>query len=153
LLEGIRLNFSLKNEFGTGVYLTDDLSLARDYAGIRNGSILVFNWSDDKGLLTKTLSGEEWENTVKGWICMGGSKPLPPIHEEEDMLIGAVTNNYSAILHCSKVEVAKVACYPFWPAIISPLTNSLCTQNCYCWGYLVLHMAGCKWLASLKSIC
>jgi hypothetical protein len=50
-----------------------------------------------------------------------------------------------------KVEVAKVACYPIWPAIISPLTNSLCTQNChycYCWAYLVLHMAGCKWLDS-----
>jgi hypothetical protein len=56
-----------------------------------------------------------------------------------------------ALVEAFKVEVAKVACYPFWPAIISPLTNSLCTQNCpycYCWGYLVLHMAGCKWLDS-----
>jgi hypothetical protein len=79
LLEGIAPNLSLKNKFGRDVYLICDLSLAREYVSNWNGSILVFDWSDDKGLLTKTLSGEEWENIVKGWICMGASKPLPPL--------------------------------------------------------------------------
>ena len=107
LLEGIAPNLSFKNEFGRGVYFTNDLSLAWDYDGIWNDSILIFDWNDDKRLLTKTLSGEKWENTVKGWICICESKHLPPIYEEEDMLIGVVTNNYNAILHCSKPEPSK----------------------------------------------
>ena len=65
-----------------------------------------------------------------------------------------------AIVTCwrgSKVHAPIVAYYPYWSATTSPLTNSLCTQNCHshnCWGCLVLHMAKCELLDSCQfKIC
>lgn len=109
LIDGIAAPpLSLKNKFGRAVYLTDDLTRARDYAGIQDGAILLFNWTDDKGLLEKTLIGNEWENAVKGCVCSDvvESEPASSIHTD-DMLIGSVTKNYNVISHCSKPVLSK----------------------------------------------
>jgi hypothetical protein len=88
---------------------------------------------------------------VAGTVQIGLRNLSSEVEGEVPMNFGYEEQSLGDDEMTDKVEVAKVACYPIWPAIISPLTNSLCTQNChycYCWAYLVLHMAGCKWLDS-----
>src|SRR4051794_22619297 len=78
-----RYQGSLRKEFGVGLYTTPDIEYAVLYAG-RNGSLLIFDWSDPDGNLTfKDLNNlEEWKATVKGYICIdNNNKPGPPQHE------------------------------------------------------------------------
>ncbi|GBB96905.1 hypothetical protein RclHR1_02870003 [Rhizophagus clarus] len=93
---------SVNNEFGPGIYCTPNFDLAVEYAG-RNGAILVFDWSNLDGDFTiKTLTDREWEDTVKGWICVDDdSKPGPP-QFDEDIIQGPVSKNHGSIYNCSK---------------------------------------------------
>jgi hypothetical protein len=80
LFSGLALLSQLvNNEFGSVFYCTPNFDLAVMYAG-RNGAILVFDWFNLDGDFTiKTLTDIEWEDTVKGWICMNDdNKPVPP---------------------------------------------------------------------------
>ena len=93
---------SLRKEFGVGLYTTPDIEYAVSYAG-RNGSLLIFDWSDPDGnLMFKDLSNlEEWKATVKGYICINdNNKPGPPQHRE-DIIEGPITFNYECISRCS----------------------------------------------------
>ncbi len=103
LLEGfmeVRGRASMRKDFGVGLYATPDIEYAIKYAG-RNGSLLVFDWSDlDRNLTYKVLDDlEVWKATVKGFICLGdNNKPLPPQHYE-DIIQGPISSNYDAISH------------------------------------------------------
>ncbi|CAB4382217.1 unnamed protein product [Rhizophagus irregularis] len=104
LLEGfmeVRGRVSMRKDFGDGLYATPDIEYAIKYTG-RNGSLLVFDWSDlDRNLTYKILDDlEVWKATVKGFICLGNNnKPLPPQHYE-DIIQGPISSNYDAISHC-----------------------------------------------------
>ncbi|PKC04163.1 hypothetical protein RhiirA5_422656 [Rhizophagus irregularis] len=97
---GKRSGFHEKRFWG-GLYATPDIEYAIKYAG-RNGSLLVFDWSDlDRNLTYKILDDlEVWKATVKGFICLGNNnKPLPP-QNYEDIIQGPISSNYDAISHC-----------------------------------------------------
>jgi hypothetical protein len=96
------LSQSVNNEFGPGLYCTPNFDLAVEYAG-RNGAILVFDWSNlDGDFAIKTLTDSEWENTVKGWICINDdTKPGPPQHDA-DIIQGPVSENHESIYNCSR---------------------------------------------------
>ncbi|CAG8775282.1 2823_t:CDS:2, partial [Rhizophagus irregularis] len=91
------------NEFGPGLYCTPNFNLAVEYAG-KNGAIFVYDWSNlDSDFTIKTLIDREWEDTVKGWICIidDDSKPGPP-QFDEDIIQGPVSKNHGSIYNCSK---------------------------------------------------
>ncbi|CAB5185010.1 unnamed protein product [Rhizophagus irregularis] len=99
----IALVSSVNNEFGPGLYYTPNFNLAVEYAG-KNGAIFVYDWSNLDGDFTiKTLIDREWEDTVKGWICIidDDSKPGPP-QFDEDIIQGPVSKNHGSIYNCSK---------------------------------------------------
>ncbi|CAB4428303.1 unnamed protein product [Rhizophagus irregularis] len=98
----IALVSSVNNEFGPGLYCTPNFNLAVEYAG-KNGAIFVYDWSNLDGDFTiKTLIDREWEDTVKGWICIDDdSKPGPP-QFDEDIIQGSVSKNHGSIHNCSK---------------------------------------------------
>lgn len=56
---------------------------------------MIFDWKDSGGdIITRNISGDEW-------ICINDlTKPGPPLHSE-DILVGAISNNYDEIIHCS----------------------------------------------------
>ncbi|CAB5370818.1 unnamed protein product [Rhizophagus irregularis] len=93
---------SVNNEFGPGLYCTPNFNLAVEYAG-KNGAIFVYDWSNlDSDFTIKTLIDREWEDTVKGWICIDDdSKPGPP-QFDEDIIQGPVSKNHGSIYNCSK---------------------------------------------------
>jgi hypothetical protein len=100
----------LENEFGEGVYLTDDLMTALLYAQ-QNGVILIFEWMVDQ-LCTHDLDGDEWQRTVKGHICFDiEGKPAPPIFYNLDMLIGPMSKNYDEIRACKQPVASPVMQY------------------------------------------
>ncbi|CAB4490496.1 unnamed protein product [Rhizophagus irregularis] len=83
---------AINNEFGPGIYCTPNFDVAVEYSG-RNGAIFIYDWSDSGGdsITTKTLSGKEWADTVKGHICIADiTRPSPPLHEE-DIIQGPIT--------------------------------------------------------------
>ena len=104
LLEGFmegRGRVSMRKDFGGGLYATPDIEYAIKYAG-RNGSLLVFDWSDpDRNLTYKILDDlEVWKATVKGFICLGNNNKLLPPQHYEDIIQGPISSNYDAISHC-----------------------------------------------------
>ncbi|CAB4382610.1 unnamed protein product [Rhizophagus irregularis] len=101
---------AINNEFGPGIYCTPNFDVAVEYSG-RNGAIFVYDWSDLGGdsITTKTLSGKEWADTVKGHICIADiTRPSPPLHEE-DIIQGLITSNNNSIYYhyCNPIQSEK----------------------------------------------
>jgi hypothetical protein len=93
-LSGFPGSVSLENEFGNGLYATDDLDYAMTYAG-KVGALMIFNWSDGaRDVITKDISGQVWSETVYRWIRR---EPKRLVHNGCDILHGAVTANHEAI--------------------------------------------------------
>jgi hypothetical protein len=93
-----------QNEFGSGVYTTPNLDYAMAYCASANGVLMIFDWSDHGGDVSiKEFTGMEWEQTVKGYLCLGGSsnKPGPPQHDA-DIFEGPVSQNNEHIPGCAR---------------------------------------------------
>ncbi|KAF3904510.1 hypothetical protein AA313_de0209209 [Arthrobotrys entomopaga] len=96
--------FVHESEFGLGVYLTDDVETALDYATIRgDGVILVYSkrqLEESMAGKIKTLAGCDWVTTLKHELGDQGAGQVPLPYRKSDyaLLIGPISENHSAII-------------------------------------------------------
>ncbi|KAI8994331.1 hypothetical protein BC832DRAFT_401224 [Gaertneriomyces semiglobifer] len=59
---------SRENEFGPGLYMTDSVEAALEYAGLR-GAVLIFDYTSvPEKVVEVHPTGEDWTRTVRGYI-------------------------------------------------------------------------------------
>ncbi|WEW61691.1 hypothetical protein PRK78_007183 [Emydomyces testavorans] len=81
------------NEFGPGMYTTNQLSHAKDYAGYA-GAIMVFKDCDYHHLEVWRPDTDEWRSLIASWLDIPlEHKNLAPEHHTADVIVGPVSKN------------------------------------------------------------
>jgi hypothetical protein len=82
---------SRSNEFGPGIYTTNDFDYAKRYAGA-NGAIMVFRDVDVRDVITWKPNEQEWQHLVAHYTLRGqGNNTVPEKHKEVDVIEGPVS--------------------------------------------------------------
>jgi hypothetical protein len=82
---------SAKNEFGPGIYVTDNFEYAKSYAG-SNGAILVFKNPNFDGLRIWEPKGDEWKQLCAHWIRTPlKDTTMPEQHRMAEVIAGPVS--------------------------------------------------------------
>ena len=82
-----------ENEFGPGLYTTDDLELAKVYAG-NKGAILVFKSLDERGLNVWRPGLDAWNSLTASWLKLPlKDVTIPPEHQSVDVIVGPASKD------------------------------------------------------------
>ncbi|KAI9371352.1 hypothetical protein BJX61DRAFT_33278 [Aspergillus egyptiacus] len=81
------------HEFGPGIYASDDLSTAIEYAGI-NGAIMVFKDTDFRGLSVWNPDIEQWRTLLASWLQIPlADLRVPDEHKRADVIRGPLSED------------------------------------------------------------
>lgn len=83
------------NEFGPGIYTSNSLKYALDYAGV-NGAIMVFRAPDLRDINIWEPSSHEWTQLVASWRGLPlpiTREPLPDKYRKADVIRGPISSS------------------------------------------------------------
>ena len=83
---------NLENEFGPGIYTTNNFEYALDYAG-RNGVVMVFQAPDFRNVKTWVPSSDDWNQLVANWLQLRlaiTQGQLPDDNRKADLIRGPI---------------------------------------------------------------
>lgn len=86
---------NLDNEFGPGIYTTNSLRYALEYAG-NNGVVMVFQAPDLRNINLWEPSPDEWSQVVANWLHLRlaiTENPLPDRYREADLMRGPISRS------------------------------------------------------------
>ncbi|KAK2742372.1 hypothetical protein FQN55_007906 [Onygenales sp. PD_40] len=105
------------NEFGPGMYFTNDFSMAKDYAG-PSGAIMVFHNADFRNLQVWRPNLEEWRHLVATCLQIPlKDLSLPAEYRDADVIVGPLSARQSKAISSRKFppqgEQTQMACVSY----------------------------------------
>ncbi|KAE8356058.1 hypothetical protein BDV28DRAFT_145558 [Aspergillus coremiiformis] len=81
------------NEFGPGIYATEDLKTAKDYAGV-TGAIMVFTKPDTQDMNYWQPTDDEWKHLTAKWLGLSLSDiRVPEAYHTADIIEGPMSTD------------------------------------------------------------